>query len=1022
MKTPLKIACYACERKLELPKELAPLTKIECPNCKTSITVPGLLGEFVMEIKTDENEIFEAYRGFNQGKAEKISLTILKKTLTKSEREILSTKVKELEPNTEILKLEGKVLLTSPKDLSLSQLSELFNSKQKKATPKIQAKTKSPKSKNILKKQRRKSGSGVLMALLVTALVIVGFFLAKNSFIPVEQPIAVKKITPKKPKLKKPKKTEVVKVTPKKEIREIPKFVPTPKMIGSISHASFSQILEQKCINCHGAEGKEIEGKFNLKKLMASTGVNPKHWQAVYELVESGEMPPEDETPLSEDEKLTVLTALRGISAKTEVTRTTRALTPDEIKNTMVELFKIDGDIYNPFTPLYANYGQDTFYTNQKSVITPYYIDDLYEALHDALESYVSLKPQVEPMNVSGILPSSTYMQLKFKNESQLRWCSSEANYAQMNFKRHDVELNKEDRKKKELEKVGAASEISKTLEKLTLPPGTYKISFEAQSVNMDSEVNEKRYGPKVAKLYNKIIKKYSEYGFPLEFHQVPPGQADPHARVKHMKTITVSTYEMEKYTVTLTLNRRNGIGHRFPLGVLPKNRQVSNMVADYLYKGKPTIEQQQKVFQDMNKQDYGLPMIKFRNVTVEGPFDVEVSPYSINAKERISDINVRKRFRALHNDNLIQMNMPYDYIFSKFKQKQIGPEESYRNALVAFFLSPDFLTLEYDTKDKRKHARMLSYVFHKSPPSPELSEQFEKVLKLKQTKEFTDWLVASDKFSRYIDSFSTQWLHILTVKNHLPEKKLFREFHDKNLLNAFTEEMKYFILYLFKENRPVKELVTANYSFLNNDLISFYDHGSRWDEDGFKKYTFNSKERGGILASGAFLTVNGNGIDPLPIKRAEWILSNLLDSKLPPPPEDINLDSFQQAQNMSIQEKLKAHSQNPKCFSCHKKMDPIAVMMNGFNAIGGPNYKNSFTTVKFDDTIIRNFAEMKEYLGSQEENIARGFVKSLLKYSLGRDLYVQDAAKIEKIIEENKESHFLTRDLLNSAIKHFFF
>ncbi|MCH2206209.1 MAG: DUF1588 domain-containing protein [Lentisphaerales bacterium] len=1034
MKAPEKIACYSCERKLELPAEIVPLTKVECPNCSTKITIPGLLGDLVVDSLVDENDMLKSYKGFKQGEDGKLSLAIVRDGVSKKQLEKLTEKVKELAPKSECLKLEDKDIFISSEDLNLEKLLGDVETKPqpvekpKKTTTKLQtkpstpkAKTKAPKSKNILKRQRRKGAAGMISALLLTGLVVGGFLWLKSSFKPVEKPVVAEKSKPK-PKKNKAKKIKVVQGVPKEVVRELPKFVEKPKMTGSISQASFAQILDQKCMSCHGAEGKEVEGKFDLKKLLASKGVNAKYWQAMYQQVESGDMLPEDEEALSDDEKMILLTELRRISAKTEVARITRALTPDEIKNTLVDLFKIDDEIYNPFTPLYNNYAQNDFYTNQKSVITPYYLDDLYEALHDALESYVALKPQTEPMNVSGIFPSSTYMQLKFKNESQLRWCSNEDRYAQINFQKHDIVDDKETRKKKQLDEIGPESEIRKTLDKLTLPPGTYKISFDAQSVNMHSKVNEKRYGPKVAALYNKIIEKYSDYGFPLEFYQVPPGQADPHARVKHMKTITIGTYDMERYTVTLTLNRRNGIGHRFPIGTLPKNRQVSNLVADYIYKGKATLEQKQKVFQDMNKQNYGLPMVKFRNITVEGPFDVDVSKYSINAKERISDINVRKRFRALHEDNLIKMNMPYDYIFSKFKQRQIGPEESYRNSLVAFFLSPDFLTLEYDTKDRRKHARMLSYVFHKSPPSAELNEKFEQVFKKRSTVEFTDWLVDSPKFACYVDSFARQWLHTMTIKNHMPEKRLFREFHDKNLMTAFPEEMKHFILHLFKENRPVKELVTANYSFLNNDLISFYEHGPKWEEDGFKNYEIRSKDRGGILASGAYATVNGNGIDPLPIKRAEWILTNLLDSRLPPPPEEINLDSFQQALDVPLHEKLKAHSDNPQCFSCHKKMDPIAVMMNGFNAIGGTNHKNTFSMVKFDDTSIRNFTEMKEYLGSQDEKIARGFVKSLLRYSLGRDLYVQDSIKIERIIEENKENGFMTRNLLSSAIRYFFF
>ena len=102
--------------------------------------------------------------------------------------------------------------------------------------------------------------------------------------------------------------------------------------------------------------------------------------------------------------------------------------------------------------------------------------------------------------------------------------------------------------------------------------------------------------------------------------------------------------------------------------------------------------------------------------------------------------------------------------------------------------------------------------------------------------------------------------------------------------------------------------------------------------------------------------------------------------------------------------------------------MDPIAVVMNYYDTIGGVNHKNRNSTVKLNDKVIHNIAEFKTYLATQEESIARGFVKSLLRYSLGRELYVQDAARIDKIIEENREDHFLTRNLLNSIIKTYFF
>ncbi|MCH2208730.1 MAG: DUF1588 domain-containing protein [Lentisphaerales bacterium] len=134
-------------------------------------------------------------------------------------------------------------------------------------------------------------------------------------------------------------------------------------------------------------------------------------------------------------------------------------------------------------------------------------------------------------------------------------------------------------------------------------------------------------------------------------------------------------------------------------------------------------------------------------------------------------------------------------------------------------------------------------------------------------------------------------------------------------------------------------------------------------------------------------MTATGNGLMPLPIKRAEWILKNILDSKLPPPPVDINLEQYQQSGNVPLHERLKQPSQNPKCFSCHKRMDPIAVVMNAFNTIDAVNHNNSAATVKLNDKVIRNFAGFKDYLKTEEESIAGGFIKSLLRYSLGREL-----------------------------------
>ena len=902
-----------------------------------------------------------------------------------------------------------------------------------KQTPKKENQNYKLKSKNILKRNRKKLSA--TLPLLMAGLVVIGlvaFVLFKNSkSAPIENPVIAKKTKEIKKKKEKPKQeTEALARALAEALAEtetVNEETATPlkkdedsvDMKGQISLLTFHEIMEAKCTSCHGQEGQKVKGKFNLVKLLNSKGVHNKQWAAMYKQVENGEMPPEDETPLTEDEKLIVLSELRNMTSQTEVTRTTRPLTPDEIKNTLIDMFQIDEKSYNPFAPLYANYGQDDFYSVQKNVITPYYIDDLYEIIHDTLESFVALNPVTKPINPRiKIIPK---IQLQVPNDSRydLRWGGGDKTFVQMSFQNRSA--SKEDGRKKD--KSGPSSDVEEGLAKLSLPPGSYKLSFEARAVNLDRKVDKKKYGNTVSEIFKAVSKKH-DYSLPVEFFLHPPGQNDPYARLKHISTVEIDSAKMSHYTVKFTIDRRNGLGYRFPLNTMPKTGTIINSIAKHIAAGRPV---KPKDISNVNKKfilnkGYEFPLVRFRNFKIEGPFNVKTSAYSIADDERMNNTTIREKFRNLHNDNLIQMNMSYDYIFDKFRGRQIEQEESYRNSLVAFFLSTDFLTLKYDKKDSRKHARMLSYVFHKSTPSKALNEQFQKAIKNKSSSEFTEWIVNHPNFERYVESFTKQWLHLSHVLNAMPDRRRFERFYSNNLMKSYSEEAKQFLLYLIRKNRPVKEIVSANYSIVNNDLISFYGGGKKHQQDGFKKHTFSNKMRGGILASGAFLTATGNGVEQLPIKRAEWILTNLLDSHLPPPPEDIDTGKFQQDLSAPLHKRLSIHSEHPACYSCHKKIDPLAIMMNGFNTIGGLDHQSRSTKVKLNDSVIRNFVEFKEYIGSQEEAVARSFVKTILKYSLGRDLYVQDAKNLDKIIDENKDDNFPMMNLMKSIMKYYFF
>jgi hypothetical protein len=841
----------------------------------------------------------------------------------------------------------------------------------------------------------------------------------------------VKKVAPKKKKV-------IKKEAPKIVVKETPKFVaPVEKLFsGEIKHYTFTGVVKDRCFSCHGEEGKEIEGKFDFVKFLASGSSNPKSWKILYDEIAKGNMPPEEEEPLSEQEKEVLLAEIMKVASTTTVARATRPLTPNEIKNTVVDLFDVDEGVYNPFMSLYQNYTNEKFYTCQEDIITPYYLEDLYTTLEDAVKSYVSLDVQTEPVNLAVSMPSQSHRVHSHGSNFDLRWTHNnfmnEIHFKNRNPK--DMKAKSKSRRTSSKKSAGPETGTDEMLEKLTLPPGTYKLSFTAEALNMNADkYNEKKYGKAIVGTYRDILKKY-DYGLPVDFYINPPGQADAYAKSQHITTVNVEKGGKQRYTVKFTLNRRAAISYRFPNKMMPYDGSVASMMAQHILGKSERKDVEAMLEKHVRIPNYHFAQVRFNNLKVEGPLDVQVNGYSFGPDERLDDRTIRSKFKNLHEDAAMKNNTVYSYIFSKLKQTKMNSDEAYRTAMISFFLSPDFLTVGNDKKDKQAYARYVSYAFHKSHPSPDFSVQFAQAQKNKNADKLSEWLVNHSNFTRFIDTFTYQWLGLAEIKNALPEEKNFGTFHVKNFYDAYQYEVFTFMQHLFSNNLPIKELVTADYSFVNEDLKDFYNGGGSREyyvagrteiadvnREEFKKHVFSNAKRGGLLAQGAFLTATGNGVDGLPIKRSTWILENLLDSKLPPPPEDIDLTQFESKHSTSLKEKLESHSQNPACYSCHKRIDPLAVIMDSYNTMGGHNNNFQAERVMINGEKISDLADLKNYLGTQDEVLARAFAKSMLKFTLGRELYVQDEPKIDKIIEENRASGFKTRDLMSSILKNFF-
>jgi hypothetical protein len=789
--------------------------------------------------------------------------------------------------------------------------------------------------------------------------------------------------------------------------------------------SELQQILEDKCIRCHGKAGKKVKGKVNLVDLLKSPSKHSEIWLDAYKQIKQGDMPPEDETQLTDIEKQMLLSTLKKMASKSTTTVSERILTPIEIKNTMVDLLQINEKDYNPFKTLNNSYSHKTYYTMQRNMLTPYYLKQAYHVLSDSLQSFVSTKPQLEKMKIKLQFPNEPHRVHNFGSIVDLRWPRQQM-YNRIIFSNPSVEKKKKNKKSKK--KSSLNQSIAQALNRFSLPPGTYKLKFTAQSLNLDlSKLDKKTFGPSVRSRYQKDLNKIKnlEKGLSIDFYMAPPNDADAFATTRHIGQVQVNPRQQKEYIFVFTLQRRSAINFALRTTFLSDGATAKLMLKD---QGKNERKDVERVLKNVLRiKNYQLPMIRFTKLAIEGPLNVKQSKLSFGKNEKPSSTTIATKLKTLQASQGLLNSTAYSTIFRELLRNKFATEEAYRNAMILFLISPKFLSINDNRQNLRDFIRFSSYTLHKSSPDKEFVQQYLAAKKSTDAGKFAQYLIKDKNFRRFTNTFSYQWLQLGEITNAEPDPVKFKIYHKKKLGELQRIELELYILNLFRENRPITELVKSNYSFLNDNLESFYKGNLRLDgaitvnEKSFKKKTLTNT-RGGLLSMGAFLTATGNGVDPLPIKRATWISENLIDSPLPPPPDDIDLTTFEIAHADTLKKRLALHTEQPSCKNCHKRIDPLAIIMDRYNTIGGYNKKYSADSVVINNTTIKNVTDLKSHLSSNSTALARSFCRQLLKFILGRNLDIHDEGKLDAIIKDNKNSGYLCGNLYESIIKYYFF
>ncbi|MEQ1887337.1 MAG: DUF1592 domain-containing protein, partial [Bryobacteraceae bacterium] len=346
--------------------------------------------------------------------------------------------------------------------------------------------------------------------------------------------------------------------------------------------------------------------------------------------------------------------------------------------------------------------------------------------------------------------------------------------------------------------------------------------------------------------------------------------------------------------------------------------------------------------------------------------------------------------------------------LYHKLRMEELPHDDAIRFMLARVFVAPAFLyRLEKAAPGARSGpvsdwelANRLSYFLWSSMPDAELSEaaaagnlRNPDVL-VAQTRR----MLSDSKVRRLATEFACAWLHIYDFES-LDEKseKYFPAFAD--LRGPMYEEAILFFTAAFQSDASVLELFDADHTFLNEGLAQHYGipgvTGTEWRRvDGVRKFG-----RGGILGLGATLAKQSGASRTSPILRGNWFSEVLLGEKLPRPPKDVPLLPEDEAtETMTVRQLTEKHTSDPRCASCHVRIDGYGFALEGYDAIGRARTRDlanrpiDTRSTLFDGTTVEGADGLREYLLTHKRDaVLQQFCRKLLGYALGRGVISSD-------------------------------
>lgn len=383
--------------------------------------------------------------------------------------------------------------------------------------------------------------------------------------------------------------------------------------------------------------------------------------------------------------------------------------------------------------------------------------------------------------------------------------------------------------------------------------------------------------------------------------------------------------------------------------------------------------------------------------------------------KRHLAEFAARAWRRPLTAEELTHLNE----VYAAARARELDRESAGREVLVRVLVSPKFLFKLEDASqpgerrlDAWEFATRLSYFLWSSVPDAQLLKTAADggLLKPEVLAAEVKRMLRDRRASGLGEEFAGQWLSFngfVKTANIDPNK--FPEFTTE-LRRDMARETSEFFAHLIREDRPVREILTADYTFLNDRLATFYGvPGVTGGE--FRKVAVAANGRGGLLGMGTVLAKHSYPHRTSPVLRGHWLLTSILGTPTPPPPNDVPKLDDSVSKATSLRARLEAHRKDAACSGCHDKIDPLGFALEGFDPIGRLRTKDEAGAAVDDSAQIKNgptfrgLDGLRGYLATREIEFTDLLCRKLTGYALGRNVLPTDKPLLEAMRAELKKS-----------------